>query len=641
MRVVPPERINIIIGTAGHIDHGKTALTGMLTGCDTDRLPEEKARGMSIDIGFAPWRLPGNRVVGIVDVPGHERFIRNMVAGVSAIDLVCLVVAADDGVMPQTIEHLRILDLLGIKRGLVALTKIDLVDIETRELAALDIAELVAGTFLDGAPIVPVSSVTAEGLDVFAEMLADLVLSIPPRATGGVFRMPVERSFSAPGRGTVITGIPISGSVRLGDSVELLPEGATSRIREIQVYKMDAEEARVGECAALNTPEIGPDEVHRGLVLAQPGCLKAWRRVAARLQLLDSVRRDLRHAEDVRVHTGTAEVAGRVMLLEGNRVAAGGSAMAQIELADPVVVDRGDRFVLRAFSPATTIGGGVVVDLLEERIRRSRPQAVETVRAMEQAIGDPVALVGEALRRHGLRGATIADLVTETAVTRERVAEVLTEMEGSGQARRIGGAQSVVHLDAFAPLAEQALAALDEFHAQHPLRLGMRPAEFREALKIDANSAEALLAVMRQGGLTVEESGIARAGRQVTISADDGERLAALCRRHREAGLTPPEAEELATEMGTPAGRVTELVDHLVDRGDLVRLSDRMAFHPEAVDAAKEAVRRAIRERGPLDTAALRDVLGASRKYVVPLLDHLDQIGVTRRTGSVRYLLDA
>ncbi|MGH2627998.1 MAG: selenocysteine-specific translation elongation factor, partial [Anaerolineales bacterium] len=353
---------NVVIGTAGHIDHGKTTLVEKLTGINPDRLPEEKERGMTIDLGFARLQLPGGQRVGIIDVPGHERFVKNMVAGATGIDLVLLVVAADDGVMPQTREHLEIMSLLDLRHGVIAVTKIDLVDPDLRELVVEDVRETVKGTFLEGAPVLPVSAATGEGIDRLRQALYDAVGRIRPRDAAGVFRMPIQRIFSSKGFGTVLTGIPVSGQVAVGDSLEVVPLGKTGRVRGIHAYQEATDLARAGHSSAVNVTDIEYREVHRGMVLAHPGYFRGTRMVEARFRYLARAARPIETLTAIRFHTGTAEILGRIHLLEGKRLSPGETGFVQFRLDEPVVVAPGDRYVARLHSPMETIGGGEVLD---------------------------------------------------------------------------------------------------------------------------------------------------------------------------------------------------------------------------------------------------------------------------------------
>ncbi|MCL4159014.1 UNVERIFIED_CONTAM: hypothetical protein GTU68_011548, partial [Idotea baltica] len=367
----------IVIGTAGHIDHGKSTLVRALTGIDPDRLKEEKARGLTIDLGFAPLTLPDGRLVGIIDVPGHERFIKNMVAGASGIDLVVLVVAADDGVMPQTREHLSIMGLLGVKRGMIVLTKIDIVDEEMVELAEEDVRETVAGTFLEDAPIYRVSAISGEGFESFKGELFEAAGKVEPRAADGVFRMPIQRVFTSKGFGTVVTGIPLSGSVNVGDTLEILPGGMRGKVRGIQAYKQKADSARAGHSTAINISDVSHKEVKRGCVASAPGFYRAARLIGARLTMLPHLDRPLQNRAAIRLHTGTIEAVGEVILLDAAELQPGDTGLVQIRLEEPVVCAPGDAFILRLASPLMSLGGGKILEESRFRLKRFKDFVID------------------------------------------------------------------------------------------------------------------------------------------------------------------------------------------------------------------------------------------------------------------------
>ncbi|MCK4851166.1 MAG: selenocysteine-specific translation elongation factor, partial [Phycisphaerae bacterium] len=413
------QTINVMVGTAGHIDHGKTELVKLLTGCDTDRLKEEKQRGMSIDLGFAPCSLADNANVGIVDVPGHERFIRNMVAGASSIDVVLLVVAADDGVMPQTREHLEVVQLLGVKRGLVALTKIDIVDEARRQRAIEQIRELTRGTFLEGAQIAPVSSITAEGFDGFYEALSEVVAQTPRRDTQGVFRLPIERVFAVKGYGTVVTGVPASGQVQLGDQLELIRVGSaaqdpshrlTCRVRGLQVFGKDTRCGLAGQCVAVNLAQVGSGEIGRGDALVSKGYFQPTQIVTGELSLLSRVTKPLARRTPVALHVGTSERQAKAVLLDRKELVAGDSCPVQFLLDGPIVAGPTDRFVIRIHSPRMTIGGGVVVDTGMPRQRKLSESKLHGFWARRQSLGDPQATVVHLVRQAGSKGISRGDL---------------------------------------------------------------------------------------------------------------------------------------------------------------------------------------------------------------------------------------
>ena len=405
--------LNITLGTAGHIDHGKTALIKALTGCETDRLKEEKERGMSIDLGYAPCTI-ADLEVGIVDVPGHENFIKTMVAGASGIDGVILVVAADDGVMPQTREHLDIIALLGVRHGLVALTKIDRVDAGRRREVAAQLTAYLQGTFLEGKPILPVSNITGEGFDAFLESLGEMVRSIPPKRIDGVFRMPLDRAFSAKGFGTIAAGIPSVGSAAEGDEVVLLPQGTKSRIRRIEVYGQPSKLVQAGQCAAVNLGHCEAGAIGRGDVLTVPGYFSPEELFLCRLRLLPDKLLRLKNAAEVKFHTGTSEVSATVYLLEQGEMQGGEESFVQFRLKRPVVAAPGDTFIVRTSSPARTIGGGTIIEAIERRLKRNRPEVLEDVRLRAEAVGDDARFVEYAVRAAGVQAVAESEIARRT-----------------------------------------------------------------------------------------------------------------------------------------------------------------------------------------------------------------------------------
>ena len=634
-------RRNIMLGTAGHVDHGKTALVKLLTGCNTDTLAEERARGLTIDLGFAPCRMSDQRIVGIVDVPGHVDFIRNMVAGAHGIDVVILVVAADDGIMPQTREHLNILTLMGLKRGLVALTKIDLVEPDLRDLVAQELRELLAGTFLERASICPLSNVTGEGFDAFFASLDATVSACEDRPCTGLFRAWVADAFTIRGFGTIVTGIPSSGRVRLGDRLYLMPGGRSGRVRRLEVYGEDAAEGRAGECVAVNLPDVDRDAVRRGMVLSESDAVAPVSMIEGELRLLDGLTGRLEDYTEVHLHVGTASVLAHVALLETGEMAGGQSQMVQLRLAEPFGIVPGDRFVIRAHLPGsgsaglTSIGGGRVFGVSNTRLRRRRAWTLETLTARRAAIDDPLRWCGQILRESRLP--LRLDEWARRCLQRE------TEMPEAVEKLRLRGVVQQTPNGAFVPsenvrqAAARVLAAVEAFHAAEPQGLGLAPADLAIRLGTDPAilelATEALLAagqLERQGGL------LARPGRQVRLSAEDEAVMGKVAGAFQRAGWTVPRPDELVASLGLPRARVEAAIKLLAERGELVRIAGDLVFHAQAIEAAKEVALRLFTRAPSFSTMEFRDALGVSRKYAVPLLDHLDRTRVTVRSGHTR-----
>ncbi len=639
--MAPPAILRLTLGTAGHIDHGKTSLVRALVGTegDTDRLKEEKDRGLTIDIGYAEWRLPDGVEVGIVDVPGHERFVRNMVAGATGMDCVLLVVAADDGAMPQTREHLQIMSLLGMKVGAVALTKIDLVDPEMRELVVEDLRTLLAGTFLADAPVFSVSSTTGEGIDALRAGLEKLLRSIPARDAGGPFRMPVQRVFTVKGHGTVATGIPVSGTVRKDGRLELLPAGKPCRVRGIQVYHRDAAEAGAGHRTALNLADIDYHTVGRGDVLAEPGLFRPAALWDCRFRCTADDRRSVPHRLEVILLTGTAEAVGRLLLLEGDEAAPGEEVLAQVQLEESVVAAPGDRFILRLPSPPSTVGGGVLLGEAPRRRHRRRAATVEALLEREAGLQDAAAGVKAALRAAGASGADAAAVAAAVKRRPAEAKEILDRLVASGEAAALPGGLHL-HASAWDEARRAVNGALEAFHGAKRLRDAMRLAELRGAVKAPEAVVDAAVRDLAASGRAVTLPGgrvrLAGSGARPT-DAEKGhlERLEALL---REGGFATPREDELPGLLRCTAATAEALVGLLVERGAVLRLKDGVVLHAASVEDAKRKIAERIRASGNIAPSDLKELVGATRKFGIPFLEHLDSTGFTVRVGDRRVL---
>jgi selenocysteine-specific elongation factor len=634
----PGAIVPIVIGTAGHIDHGKSSLVRALTGIDPDRLKEEKERGLTIDLGFAPLVLPDGRRVGIVDVPGHERFIRNMVAGATGIDLVVLVVAADDGVMPQTREHLQIMEILGVRRGFVALTKIDAVEPELIELAELDIRESVAPTFLADAPILRVSSITGEGLEALRDVLFAMAAETEPRSSEGVFRMPVQRVFSKPGLGTVLTGIPVTGSVKAGDVLELLPAGARGKVRGIQAYKSSEQSARAGHSSAINVSDIERATAHRGDVLATPNFFSAQRMVAARVTALAELDRVIENRMRIRLHTGTADPAGEIVLLDAEELGPGASGLVQLRLDEPVVCAPGDRFVLRLLSPVLTLGGGVLLEESRYRLKRFKGFVVEGLAQQEQSLGTPAALLESFLARADETTMSVDELSVCIKRARAETLGLLAGLRDEGRALEPKEGRWV-HPDRLESGVVRMRAALDAWFAAAPHRAFVEGIELRRRTKLDEASVKLLLDVLVERGVVSAAPGgrVELVGREPVLAGGLAAAVEAVDRRLTETGLQPPGPEELE-ELASGAKLVERALEHLVDVGRAVHVGAGLHMHADAVERAKAAVVRNCEAHGHLEIPELRDELGTSRRFLIPVLEYLDAQGVTLRQGGHRVL---
>jgi len=630
----------IVIGTAGHIDHGKSTLVKALTGIDPDRWEEERVRGMTIDLGFAGLDLPDGRKVGIVDVPGHERFVRNMVAGATGIDLVVLVVAADDGVMPQTREHLAIMELVGVTRGFVALTKVDLVDEELAELAQEDVRDAVAGTFLEGAPIVHVSAVTGRGLDELRGLLERLALEVEPRPDEGIFRMPIQRVFSVRGFGTVVTGIPVSGRVAVGDSLEILPGGERGKVRGIQAYHEQVTQARAGHSTALNLSDVDHRAVQRGGVVVTPSFFKPLTMIGARLVALAGLERPITNRMQVRVHSGTADSLGELVLLDREELAPGEEGLVQLRMSEPLVCAPGDRFVTRLASPVTTLGGGVVLEESRYRLKRFKAFVIDQLQRQAESLGSLSAMLEAQLARHPDRWVALADLAVEMKRGKEELRGLLEELAADDRALSPGPGERWIHRETLDLSLAQVQDALEEWFQAHPLRRKIDVRELRGATGFEPAFLSALLELSAERGELVLEAGglVTPVDRRVELDEDTAQLRRRVLDLLAEGRLKPPGQGELLGILGVEEGALREILDLLVDEGEVAHVSGEMYLARPVYEEVREAVVDNCRRNGHLEIPELRDQLGTTRKFLIPLLEHLDGVGLTARRAGHRVL---
>ncbi len=615
---------HLILGTAGHVDHGKTQLVKALTGRDTDRLKEEKQRGISIELGFAPLKLDDDTFIGIVDVPGHERFVKHMVAGAGGIDMAMLLVAGDEGVMPQTEEHMEVLQSLGIAAGLVVVSKSDLADDDTMEILREEIADLTRGTFLEDAPVVPASSKTGHGLDRIKAELARLAAGVPDRDTGGPFRQPVDRVFHSKGIGVVITGSCYSGVVKVGDKLEVLPSGLTTRVRELQSFNDKIAEGRAGERLAVALQGLKLEEVFRGDMLVTPGRFAPSDAIDVRVRLATYYDFEVRNRERIRIHHGAREVLGRVILLEHDVLRAGESAFVQIKLEKPLVPAQGDHLVLRKYSPARVIGGGVVVEPHPERHKRRDTGVIEQLRLKEK--GDPAEVLLGSIGRGGLDGVRRKDVD-----------------DGLIQALLDGGEvfdvdRVLFHRNALDSLAESIEDLTATHQARFPLQWGMDKEELRQKTKFPHQTPLFNKVLERLGdfrpvyvkGNRVRSGG---AGMEVPESARTD--LAALLERIRSAGVAFPSRRDL--EAGWRGEHhLPDALQYLKDTGDVFEIGGDGLIHRESLDFCIEELRRLFGEQEEVSVSDVKNALGVTRKHAIPLLESLDERRITARSGNAR-----
>ncbi len=640
---------DLILGTAGHIDHGKTSLVKALTGIDCDRLPEEKARGITIDIGFAHLELPPYRL-GIVDVPGHERFVKNMLAGATGIDLALLVIAADDSIMPQTREHLEILQLLGLKQGAIALTKSDLVDETTREVAELEIRELVRGTFLENAPLIPTSAVTRAGIEELKSVLFEVCQKVEERKSQEWFRLAIDRSFALQGHGTVVTGSVISGQVKVGDEVEWLPRGEKVRVRSLQNHDQAVEEVHRGQRAAINLAGVRHEEAMRGQELATPGLLVPSRVVTVRLHCLADMRRPIKHRAPVRFHAGTSEVMATVALLDCDTIEPGRWGLAQVFLEEPVTVTWGQPFVVRESSATATVGGGQVLQPVARKIRRRHLELLERVEMLwTGSVRDRVLTVAWF---GGFGGFTLADLVRGAGVSPSEAESLVGELKTSGDLVevQVGSARKLLlHRDMVTELEQRLLTALNALHEQFPLM--STHDRSRVESQLDYVGAAALVhgvvdRLIARKVLLGDLRRIGRADFKPRLSNNQRKLKDKIIATYREAGFQPPEPASFVNQAGGNAGSLKDLFDVSVAEGQLVRISDDLYLHADVEARMRQRITERLvgQEGNPspagLTVAEIRDLLGTTRKYAVPLCEYLDRIGMTRREGDLRLLAE-
>ncbi len=630
---------SVVIGTAGHIDHGKTALVKALTGIDADRLEEEKRRGITIDIGFAHLDLsaPGGEALrlGFVDVPGHERFVRNMLAGVGGIDLVLLVIAADDSIKPQTREHLDICRMLEVRRGITVLTKCDLVDRETLEVVRLEVEEFIKGTFLEGSPIMPVSSLTGIGLPDLKQALVRAAIDVAARDSSALTRLPIDRVFTIKGFGTVATGTLVSGTVREGDEVEVLPGAKRARVRNVQVHGEATGVAVAGQRTALNLAGVAKEELRRGMTLAPPDTFRSVTRADGLLSLLASAK-PLKDRARVHFHSHTAETVATVVLYDKKQIAAGEQAFAQLKLADSLLLLPGDHFVIRQFSPVVTIGGGVILDTSSPLRRVAKAGTVEFLTTVRQ--GTQEAVLRARIARRGKLGLTVTDAVAETGWTVPQVITTAKNIVDTGQIVRTPGL--FISTEAFLAACSQIVRDVAAFQQKNPLVAGISREELREQLGL---SAEVLAVVierlLREKQLAISGDQVHLPGRGVVMKEDEAESKSIIESAFASAGLKVPALKEVLSGLKVDHARAQKIVTLLLRDKVLVKVSDDLVFHRDALGVLRKLLTAEKTKSPKIDVARFKDMTGVTRKYAIPLLEYLDRERVTRRVGNERLIL--
>jgi selenocysteine-specific elongation factor len=632
---------DLILGTAGHIDHGKTSLVKALTGIDCDRLPEEKARGITIDIGFAHLSV-GDFRLGIVDVPGHERFIKNMLAGATGIDLCCLVIAADDSIMPQTREHLEILQLLGLKHGVIALTKVDLVDETTREVVELEIRELVKNTFLESAPILPTSAHTGQGIAELKAAIAAACVQVEARSGRQWFRMPIDRSFIVQGHGTVVTGSVISGSTSVGEELEWLPRSERVRIRSLQNHDQQVETVQRGMRAAINLAGVKHEDVVRGQELATPGYLIPSRVVTLRLHCLPDMPRPIKHRAPVRFHIGTAEIMGLISLLDCDRIDPGGWGLAQVFLEEPATCVWGQPFVVREPNATHTLGGGQVLQPVAHKIRRRHLESLERIERLWTGDAEARALVVAWFG--GFKGFTAADLVRGANIAPDEAAALITRLSAEKKLVPVAISSNrslLLHGDMVRELDERVTTVLARLHEQFPLMSSHDRQKVQAQLDYVGDDPLVHATVERliqQKKLLGDLRRVALADHKPKLSANQRKLKDKMIQTYQEAKFQPPDVASFAPQAGGNAAALKDLLEVSVAEGYLVPIVDELYLHAEAEAEMRRRITEKLKEGKGLTVAEIRDLLGTTRKYAVPLCEHLDRVGVTRRDGDLRFL---
>jgi selenocysteine-specific elongation factor len=630
----------IVLGTAGHIDHGKTTLIKALTGVDCDRLKEEKERGITIELGFTSMTLPSGTTISIVDVPGHEKFVRHMVAGATGIDLVALIIAADEGIMPQTREHLDICRLLRVKKGLIALTKIDLVEKEWLELVQEEIREFVRGTFLEGAPMVPLSSTTGEGLPALVAEMDRLAREVQERSPEGLFRLPIDRVFTMKGFGTVATGTIISGKVSLGDTLQVLPKGLEAKVRGIQAHGHSVASATAGLRVGINLQGLEKSIIDRGNVLTISQTLKPTMAMDVNFQLLAASSKTLKNRTRIRLHAGTAEVLGRVILLGREEVQAGEEAFLQIRLEEPLTALPGDRFVVRSYSPLFTIGGGEVLDAFPVRHKRFSPQVQEQMKVLHQGSDDEKLKLR--LLIAGPAGLSGTDLLMRSNLLPSVLKSRVDHLASAGQIQRFNGDRlRYFHPQVIADLKLSCLDYLKKFHQKNPLQPGAVKEEVKTKLppQMDARLFNHLLSTLiGEKKIIAEKENLRLASHTVSLKEEEKDLRQNMILLYAKGKLQPPLIKEVASELHASENELKPVLQLLTKEGVLVKVKEDLYFHRQALDELESKVVQFLQQHKEMTPPQFKDVSQVSRKFAIPLLEHFDGKKLTLRVGDKRVL---
>ncbi|MDI6742906.1 MAG: selenocysteine-specific translation elongation factor [Smithella sp.] len=631
---------HFVLGTAGHVDHGKTALIKALTGTDTDRLKEEKQRGITIELGFASLTLPSGQTLGVVDVPGHEKFIKNMVSGAAGIDLVMMVIAADEGIMPQTKEHLHICSLLGISHGIVAVTKTDMVDEEWLHLVRSEVADFIKGTFLEGAPVVAVSAVKNEGLTDLVQALDATTSKLAEKTDDGIFRLPVDRVFTMKGFGTVVTGTLISDHIKIGEEVQILPENIAARIRGIQVHNQQTEEAWVGQRTAINLQGIEKSTINRGDVIVRPNTVWPTQRPDVFVEYLSSNPKSLKNRALVRLHTGTSEIIARIILLENDELAPGQSGFAQLILSDQAVSVAGDHFVLRSYSPVTTIGGGRIMDPLPKKHKRFNPKILDDLKRLrEGSLRDRISVI---LERAGYTGINLNRLALRLGVKAKQIGEALELLLSGKQAFLLDSDdKTVIASSLFAEIESIITKILTAYHKKNPLKEGMSKEELKGSLKSDVSQKlfnMVLTSLNKKEMIVSDKEHVRLAGHQVQLAEDLDSLRRDLADIYKEAGLTPSSMTEVINQFSDRKNKAQSIINLMIKEGDLIKINEDLCFAGVSLNKLRKDYKAMLMKDGKATPASFKELTGLSRKYIIPLMEYFDMDKLTVRVGDHRIL---
>ncbi len=635
----------IILGTAGHVDHGKTSFIKALTGIETDRLKEEKKRGITIELGFAHLDLPCGHRLGIVDVPGHEKFIRNMVAGAAGMDMVAFIIAADEGIMPQTVEHFEICKLLGVEDGLIILTKKDMVEPEWLEMVEEEVQEFFRDSFLENAPILSVSSTSGEGIDAVRQELDKKVSRIHFQEEFGPFRLAVDRVFSMKGFGTVITGTSLSGRISVGDELMFYPKEVTAKIRGIQVHGNDVEIIEAGHRTAINLQGIEKEEINRGDMAATPGSMIPSIRMDCRLHYLKSNEKELINRTRVRVHVGTREVLGRVSLMETDAIGAGSDANVQLLLQEPVAVWPGDRYVIRSYSPIRTIGGGIVYNNAPRKrkrtVARDRERNREIFTLYRKGSAEEKMLLF--LEESGFEGIIEDELATRLGVFGKKLKKLLQQPISTGKIVVVeSDSRRLVAASVLKRLTTTILQLLADYHRNNPLKSGLAREELRSRLRPQVDPKlfnYALNFLTKKGKIIQEEAEVRLAGHEVTLQVDEQAMREKISRLYLEAGLKPPNLKDVLAQFKEfPEGQIRQVIDLLVQDGAIVKINEALYFHASVLEKLQEQLVDFIKKEGEIDAPRFKKMTGLTRKFSIPLLEYFDKIKLTIRIDDKRVL---